>query len=80
MWLLDTGHRAAPLILKLLFVIQFLLVWPLLYPLALVALHFGFSDPVGPVYWLMPPVNSSAVAFLVAGTHAWFQRRRLRGS
>jgi hypothetical protein len=76
MWLLDTGHREAPLSLQLLSLLQWALVWPLLYPLARVALHMGFSDPLAPIYWLMPPLNSGAIGLLVASLYNRFERRR----
>ena len=44
------------------------LVWPILYP---VALSFGYSDPLSPVYWLMPAMNSGAVGLLAAAVHRW---------
>jgi hypothetical protein len=76
MWLLDTGHREAPLPLQLLSVLQWALVWPLLYPLARVALQMGFSDPLAPIYWLMPPLNSGVVGLLIVGLHNQLRRRR----
>ena len=75
MWLLDTGHNEAPVPLQLLSVLQWALVWLLLYPLARLALHMGFADPLAPIYWLMPPLNSGAVGLLAAGLYKRLQRR-----
>ena len=76
MWLLDTGHTEAPIPLQLLGVLQWVLVLPLLYPLARVALHMGFSDPLAPIYWLMALLNSAAVGFLIVGSYKRLQQRR----
>ena len=74
MWLLDTGNNQAPTSLQVLSVIQLGLVWPVLYPLARLALSLGYSDPLSPVYWLMPAINSAAVGLLGVGVHRWFRR------
>jgi len=75
MVLLDTGHRQAPTSLQALSVVQLLLVWPILYPLARLGLSLGYSDPLSPVYWLMPAMNSGAVGLLAAGVHRWFRSK-----
>ena len=80
MGLLDTGHREAPPALQVLSVVQTALVWPPLYPLARLALHMGFGDPLAPIYWLMPPLNSVAVGLIVAAAYGSLQRRRERSS
>ncbi|HEY7542953.1 MAG TPA: ABC transporter substrate-binding protein, partial [Methylomirabilota bacterium] len=66
MVLLDTGHHEAPTSLQALSVVQWALVWPILYPLGRLALSLGYSNPLSPVYWLMPPMNSGAVRRRVA--------------
>jgi hypothetical protein len=76
MWLLDTGHREAPLSLRILSIVEAGLAWPLLYPLARLALAMGFADPLAPIYWPMVPLNSATVALVVAGTSGWLRRRR----
>lgn len=75
MALLDTGHRQAPIPLQGLSVVQWVLLWPILYPLARLALRLGYSDPLSPVYWLMPVMNSAAVGLLAAGVHKWLRHR-----
>jgi hypothetical protein len=73
--LLDTGHRQAPTSLQALSVVELLLVGPILYPLARLALSLGYSDPLSPVYWLMPAMNSGVVGLLAAGVHRWLRSK-----
>jgi hypothetical protein len=75
MVLLNNGHSEAPTSLKVLSVVKLVLVWPILYPLARLALSLGYSDPLSPVYWLMPAMNSGAVGLLAAGVHRWLRHR-----
>ena len=46
MAVLDTGGTVAPLGLKIVSSIDLLLALPVCLPLARLALHFGFADPV----------------------------------
>jgi hypothetical protein len=71
MTFLDTGRTQAPTVLQVLSIVRLALVWPILYPLARLALSLGYSDPLAPVYWLLPPVNNSVVGLFVAGVHRW---------
>jgi hypothetical protein len=79
MTVLDTGGTVAPLGLKIVSTIELLLALPVLLPLASLALHLGFPDPVNdPIYWPLPIINSLLVAYVVAATMRWFSDRRHR--
>jgi len=77
MAVLDNGGRVAPLGLKVVSTIDLLLVLPVLLPLARLALHLGFADPVNdPIYWPLPIINSLLVAYSVTATIRWCAARR----
>ena len=77
MAVLDTGGTVAPLGLKIVSIIDLLLALPVLLPLARLALHLGFPDPVNdPIYWPLPIINSLLVAYVVAATMRWYSARR----
>jgi hypothetical protein len=80
MTLLDSGGTVAPLGLKIVSAVDLLLALPVLLPLARLALHLGFPDPVNePIYWPLPVVNSLIVAYLVAASIRWNAVRRRTG-
>ena len=77
MAVLDTGGKVAPLGLKIVSIIDLLLALPVLLPLARLALHLGFADPVNdPIYWPLPIINSLLVAYVAAATMRWYSARR----
>jgi hypothetical protein len=77
MVVLDTGGTLAPLGLKIVSTIDLLLALPVLLPLARLALHLGFADPVhDPIYWPLPVINSLLVAYSVTATIRWCAARR----
>jgi hypothetical protein len=77
MLLLDSGGRVAPIGLKIVSNIDLLLALPVLLPLARLALHLGFSDPINdPIYWPLPIINSLLVAYFVTSTLRWYAARR----
>jgi len=63
--------------LKIVSTIDLLLALPVLLPLARLALHLGFPDPVNdPIYWPLPIINSLLVAYSVTATMQWYSARR----
>lgn len=77
MAVLDAGGKVAPLGLKIVSIIDLLLALPVLLPLARLALHLGFADPINdPIYWPLPIINSLLVAYVAAATMRWYAARR----
>ncbi len=76
MILLDTGYKVVPIGLEIVSAIDLLLSLPALLPLAKLALYLGFPDPVSPIYFPLPVINSLLVAFLVTSTLRWLDARR----
>ena len=79
MLLLDTVGSSAviPWGLYVVAGVEFVLSLPLLLPLSQLALHFGFIDPINDmVYWVMPLINSAAVALLFGVALRWWRGRR----
>ena len=80
MTLLDSGATQVPLGLKIVETIDLLLSLPALLPLARLALHLGFPDPVNdPIYWPLPIFNSLIVAYAVAKGMRWYVAHRDKG-
>ena len=74
---LDSGGSVAPLGLKIVGTIGLLLSLPVLLPLASLALHLGFPNPVNdPIYWPLPMANSVLVAYAITATMRWYAARR----
>ena len=75
--MLDAGGSVAPLGLLIVTTIGLLLSLPVLLPLALLAGHLGFRDPINdPIYWPLPVVNSVLVAYAITAMMRWRAVRR----